>query len=62
MAGIELFAHDPSTGLTYGGLPVIPIDDDFYDYIVDEASDEYTMDIGEFGMLWTAWAKENVCS
>lgn len=62
MASLVLWAYHEESGLTYNGLPAVPVDDDFYDYLLEEASDENSIDIGELGMLWLSWAKENVCN
>jgi len=40
-------------------LPIILIDDDFFEYL-EELSADQSLDITEFWEYWEEWAKENL--
>jgi hypothetical protein len=48
------------SALTLDGLPLIPIDDDFIEFLAEEGYED--IDIEEFYVEWSIWAKKNVKS
>ena len=59
MSHLELRVTDT---VTNEGLPVIVVDEDFLEFLAEEASDEYSIDMAELALLYVEWAKENVCN
>jgi hypothetical protein len=47
------------TGVTYKGLPVLVADDDFIEHLYEHGYIG-TIDVGDLGLEWVDWAKENV--
>jgi hypothetical protein len=45
--------------ITYKGLPVLVADDDFIEHLHENGFDE-TIDVGDLGLEWNAWLKENL--
>ena len=59
MSHLELRVTDT---VTNEGLPVIVVDEDFLEFLAEEAYDEYSIDMAELALLYVEWAKENVCN
>ena len=55
---LELFAVDKETGVTYDGLPVIPVDDDFCEHLEEHSYE--SLEMVELWEEWIDWSKENV--
>ena len=60
MAAVKPVLYVPGHDFSDVGidLPVIPVDDDFFEYL-QELSAEHSLDITEFWEYWSAWEKEN---
>ncbi len=50
--------YDRNTGVTYNGLPAIPVDDDFFEHIEERFYE--SLEVVELWEEWNTWAKENV--
>lgn len=44
---------------SYQGLPVLVADDDFLEHLQENGFDG-TIDVGDLGLEWDNWAKENL--
>ena len=58
MSYLEFLAVHTETGVTYNGLPIVVIDDDFCEHL-EERSFE-SLEVVELWEEWSEWAKENV--
>ena len=57
MGSLRMLANFPGENIGLD-LPVIVVDDDFFEYLKEEAIE--AMDVAEFHEVWIDWAKENV--
>lgn len=55
---LELYAIDRETGVTYNGLPIVVVDEDFIEHLKEHSYE--SLEVIELWEEWSAWAKENL--
>ena len=54
---LQLYAIDKETGVTYNGLPVVVVDEDFIEHLYEFSYD--SLEVVELWEEWNIWIKEN---
>ena len=60
MAELQPTAHFPGAEDTGIDLPVIVIDDDFFEFLQEISVDDKSMDVSELFEYWSEWEGEHV--